>query len=269
MRLRCFPGSFSNCPEVRCASLGSGSRGNATLVEEGQTRLLVDCGFSAKETRRRLALRNVVPESLSALLVTHEHGDHIGGVGVVARDLGLPVYITSGTLRAAQKRLGTLANIKEFNAHESFGVGEIEVNPFPVPHDARDPAQFVFSNGDRSVGLLTDAGHITRTIQEALKGVDYLMLEFNYERDMLLNGSYPESLKARVDGDYGHLNNDQSAQLLRALDKQRLCGVVALHLSSENNHPDKVRFHLSTALQGAEILQTVADQEHGFDWVGI
>lgn len=264
---RCLSGLANTCTEVRCVSLGSGSRGNATVFEEGETRLLVDCGFSAKETRRRLALRGLAPDSLSAIIVTHEHGDHIGGVGVVARDLGLPVYITSGTLRVAQKRLGALTQVVEFNAHERFAVGDFEVRPFPVPHDARDPAQFVFSNGDCSVGLLTDAGHVTRTMREALNEVDYLLLEFNHDRDMLLQGSYPDALKQRVNGDYGHLNNDQSAQLLAAIDQHRLNGVVALHLSEENNHPDKVAACMATALKGSDVEQRVADQGFGFDWV--
>jgi len=266
---RCSTDFLSTCPELRCASLGSGSRGNATLVEHKGTRLLIDCGFSAKETRRRLALRNVEPGSLSALLVTHEHSDHIGGVGVVARDLGLPVYLTGGTLRAAEKRLGELPHIQEFNAHERFSVGEIEVRPFPVPHDARDPAQFVFDNGDCSLGLLTDAGHITRTMQEALNGVDYLMLEFNHDRDMLLRGSYPEALKSRVDGDYGHLNNEQSAQLLAGIDHRQLRGVVALHLSAENNHPKMVHARLATTLEATGVKHQVADQASGFDWIKI
>ncbi len=228
---------------------------------------MVDCGFSAKETRRRLALRKIDPSSLSALLVTHEHSDHIGGVGVVARDLGLPVYLTNGTLRAAHQRLGDLPEIHEFNAHENFSIGDIEIRPFPVPHDARDPAQFVFDTGNSSLGLLTDAGHVTRNMQEALSKVDYLMLEFNHDREMLAEGPYHDSLKSRVGGDYGHLNNDQSAQLLAGMDHQRLAGVVAMHLSVENNHPDKVRAQLATTLGASGVEHFVADQSTGFDWV--
>ncbi|MEL0083161.1 MAG: MBL fold metallo-hydrolase, partial [Gammaproteobacteria bacterium] len=239
--------------------MGSGSGGNGTLIEQGATRLLVDCGFSAKETRRRLASLEVDPASLTAILVTHEHGDHIGGVGVVARDLDIPVYITAGTQRVAEKRLGAVANIQEFSAHECFVIDGLQVSPFPVPHDARDPAQFVFGNGDRSVGLLTDAGHVSRAMLAALEPVDYLLLEFNHDRDMLLQGDYPEALKVRVDGDYGHLNNHQAAELLTAMDLQRLSGVVALHLSQQNNRPEKVKRCLSAVLAGHEVEQRIAD----------
>ena len=253
---------------MRCASLGSGSRGNATVVEQGKTRLLVDCGFSAREARKRLERIGVDPESLSGLLVTHEHADHIGGVRVLARGLGLPVYLTAGTARAAEKLLRDVDDIREFNAHESFQVDDIEVRPFPVPHDARDPAQFVFSNGEKSVGLLTDAGHVTRVMIEALSGVDYLMLEFNHDRQLLREGSYPQSLIERVDGDYGHLNNQQSVALLDKLDRSKLRGVAALHLSLENNSADRVRDCLADTLNDSGIDQVVACQEFGFTWFG-
>ncbi|MBV1961870.1 MAG: MBL fold metallo-hydrolase [Immundisolibacteraceae bacterium] len=253
---------------MRCASLGSGSRGNATVVEQGDTRLLVDCGFSAREARKRLARIEVEPDSLTALLVTHEHADHIAGVRVLARGLGLPVYLTSGTARAAEKLLRDVDGIREFNAHEPFEVGAIEVRPFPVPHDARDPAQFVFSNGDTSVGILTDAGHVTRVMVDALAAVDYLMLEFNHDRDMLWQGNYPQGLIDRVDSDYGHLNNQQSVALLNQLDLSRLSGIAALHLSHQNNSPDRVSECLADTLGDSGVEQIIACQEFGFSWFG-
>ena len=253
---------------MRCASLGSGSRGNATLVEQGNTRLLVDCGFSAREARKRLARIAVDPESLTAILVTHEHADHIAGVRVLARGLGVPVYLTPGTLRAAEKQLKDVDGLREFNAHEPFDVGDIEVRPFPVPHDAREPAQFVFGNGDISIGLLTDAGHVTRMMIDSLVAVDYLMLEFNHDRELLLQSSYPQGLINRVDGDYGHLNNQQSVALLKQLNRSKLSAVAALHLSMENNSPDRVRECLADTLGDSGVEQQVACQEFGFNWFG-
>ncbi|MBL4621638.1 MAG: MBL fold metallo-hydrolase [Immundisolibacteraceae bacterium] len=253
---------------MRCASLGSGSRGNATVVEQGNTRLLVDCGFSAREARKRLERIEIDPGSLTAILVTHEHADHIAGVRVLARGLGLPVYLTSGTARAAEKLLRDVDGIREFNAHEAFEVGDIEIRPFPVPHDARDPAQFVFSNGDTRIGLLTDAGHVTRVMIEALASVDYLMLEFNHDRELLLQGDYPQGLIDRVDSDYGHLNNQQSMALLSKLEPGKLKGVAALHLSHQNNSVDRVSQCLADTLNNSGIEQIIACQDLGFSWFG-
>jgi phosphoribosyl 1,2-cyclic phosphodiesterase len=205
---------------MRFASLGSGSHGNATLVEVGSTRLMIDCGFSCKETEKRLRQLEVEPDSIDAILVTHEHSDHISGVARYSRRHGTPVWMTPGTEAVHQG--GKVAELNRFSSHASFSIGDIDIQPFPVPHDAREPCQFVFSSGQKRLGLLTDAGSITRHMVEALEGLDALILEFNHDAGMLEEGPYPPGLKARVGGDFGHLSNHQAADLLGRLDLHRL-----------------------------------------------
>ena len=159
---------------MRFASIGSGSRGNGTLVSHGNTTLLVDCGFSAKEAEKRLEQVALTAKDLTAIVVTHEHADHINGVRVIARKYQLPVYATAGTAGCLAADLKH--TIHEFSCHEQFEIDDIEVNPFPVPHDAREPSQFVFSDGGAKVGLLTDVGMITTIIEQALSGCQALSL---------------------------------------------------------------------------------------------
>jgi phosphoribosyl 1,2-cyclic phosphodiesterase len=222
---------------MRFASLGSGSRGNAMLVEAGQTRLLVDCGYPLRELERRLCALGLCAESLTAILVTHEHADHVRGVGPLARRYGIPVFSSDGTARAAA--FGDLSSLRLFASHGgAFRIGDVEVGPYAVPHDAREPCQFVFSAEGRRLGLLTDAGRVTPHIVASLRGVDALLLECNHDTDMLARGPYPPTLRARVGGPLGHLSNAQAAALLQRLDLDRLSHLVAGHLSEKNNHPD-------------------------------
>jgi phosphoribosyl 1,2-cyclic phosphodiesterase len=222
---------------MRFASLGSGSRGNATLVEAGHTRLLIDCGYTLKEFERRLAALELCGEALSAILVTHEHADHVRGVGPLARRYGIPVLTSAGTARAAS--FGELPELRLFASHGgAFRLGDIEIGPFAVPHDAREPCQFVLAARGRRLGLLTDAGRITPHIVDSLRGVDALLLECNHDAGMLARGPYPPALRARVGGPLGHLSNVQAAGLLEHLDHGRLAHLVAGHLSEKNNIPD-------------------------------
>ena len=249
---------------MRFASLGSGSRGNATLISQGKTTLLVDCGFSARETEKRLQKLGLDASKLSAIVVTHEHADHVNGVRVLARKYRLPVYATTGTAGCMTADLTAL--ITEFSCHDVFDIGDIEVHPFPVPHDAREPSQFVFSNGQHRLGLLTDVGMSTPIIEQALSGCDALLLEANHDMDMLDNGDYPDHLKYRVAGRLGHLNNVQSAALLKKIDTSRLQHIVAMHLSEKNNSPDLVSPLFAEALQCDQSWIGIADQEAGFGW---
>ncbi|OUR88992.1 MBL fold metallo-hydrolase [Methylophaga sp. 42_8_T64] len=249
---------------MRFASIGSGSRGNATLISHKDTTLLVDCGFSARETEKRLQRLKFEPNKLSAILVTHEHADHINGVRVLARKYNLPVYATAGT--AAHLAADVMGLVTEFSSHEAFSVGDIEIQPFPVPHDAREPSQFVFHDGQHKLGLLTDVGSITPVIEEHLTGCDALLLEANHDRDMLDQGEYPEHLKYRVSGRLGHLNNVQSAKLLEKIDTSRLQHIVAMHLSEKNNSPNIVRPLFAQALDCDQSWIAIAEQETGFDW---
>lgn len=248
---------------MRFASLGSGSRGNATLIEQGDTLLLVDCGFSLRETERRLLRLGRDPAQVGAILVTHEHGDHICGVALFARRYKVPVWLSAGTRSACRDEIpGAVV----FNSHAPFAVGDLEITPFPVPHDAREPAQFVFGNGAHRLGLLTDTGSLTPHIEQQLTGCDALLLESNHDRTMLANGIYPPVLKARVGGDYGHLSNDQAAALLRRIDCSRLQHIVAAHLSDKNNTPQLAGAALSAALDCSQEWIGIAGQDDGLGW---
>ncbi|HXG27618.1 MAG TPA: MBL fold metallo-hydrolase, partial [Nevskiales bacterium] len=249
---------------MRFAYLGSGSRGNAALIQAGRTLLLLDCGFSVAETERRLARLGVTPADLAAIVVTHEHADHLGGVARLARKHRLPVWMTRGTHAAWLERD---VPMPEFCcAHTAFALGDIELAPYPVPHDAREPCQFVFSDGQRRIGVLSDAGHITPHIRASLSGCDALLLECNHDPAMLADGPYPERLKARVGGPLGHLSNAQAAALLGEIDVSRLQHLVATHISETNNRPGLVRAALAAALNCDPGWIAVAEQEQGLDW---
>ncbi len=250
---------------IRFASLGSGSAGNALLVESGATCLMVDCGFGQRETIRRLARLGRAPEQLTGILVTHEHGDHVGGVFPFARRHGLPVWLSHGTSSACQSAAQGV-ELRIIDGDAAFCVEALEVQPFPVPHDAREPLQFVFSDGNRRLGLLTDAGEITRQMRDMLSGVDGLILECNHDAGMLASSSYPLSLQKRIAGRLGHLANDAAANLLREIDSSRLQHIVAAHLSEQNNHPSLAVSALATVLGCPNERIGVAGQEAGFDW---
>ena len=251
---------------MRIASLGSGSRGNATLVQHHETTLLVDNGFSLKQFSQRLRRLDLEPEHIDAVLLTHEHGDHSGGVQRLCTNHGIPLWTAVGTARAA---LPPGFEYHSLVAGHRITIGDIEVLPVTVPHDANEPLQFIFHQVDngRRLGLLTDTGHITSHIVEAFDSLDGLLLEFNYDPDMLENGPYPEMLKQRVGGNHGHLSNHQSLDLLRRIDTSSLVCLVAAHISEKNNHPDIVGELIQ---QLDEVPEPVlANQDQGFDWIVI
>jgi phosphoribosyl 1,2-cyclic phosphodiesterase len=251
---------------MRFASLGSGSEGNALVVEVGGTRVLLDCGFGLKETQARLGRLGLAPEDLAAIVVTHEHSDHIGGVARLAAKYRLPVWLSYGT----HAFLANLDQVPEdchlFASHSAFAIGALCIQPFPVPHDAREPTQFVFSDGDARLGVLTDTGCATPHIASMLTGCDALLLECNHDADMLANGPYPPSLKRRVAGRHGHLDNEAAADLLRALDTSRLQHILAAHLSRKNNTPELARQALARALDCETEWIGIADQATGCPW---
>lgn len=249
---------------MRFTVLGSGSRGNATLVEVGVTSVLLDCGFSLVQLEQRLARAGKRARDLTAVLVTHEHGDHASGVATLARTHGVAVWATPGTARAA--KLLELPECREFDCHAPFAIGDVEVSPFPVPHDAREPCQFVFGDGARRLGILTDVGAATPHIVASLSGCDALVLECNHDADMLAAGHYPPSLKQRVGGRHGHLSNAQAGALLAELDSRRFQHVVAAHLSEKNNHPRLARRALAEVMHCDDEWIAVADQEQGLEW---
>jgi phosphoribosyl 1,2-cyclic phosphodiesterase len=251
----------------RFSLLGSGSRGNALLVECRDTRLLIDCGFGLRETERRLARLGVEPDALAAIVLTHEHGDHANGAGALARRYRIPLWMTPGTLHAlGAPACDAVPELRQFGSCERFAIGDIELHPYTVPHDAREPCQFVFSNGARRLGLLTDAGHITAHIQAQLSGCDGLVLECNHDRDMLADSAYPLSLKTRIGGPHGHLDNEAAAALLASLDTARLQHIVAAHLSEKTNTPWLARTALGSALGGEAARIEIASQDSGLLW---
>lgn len=251
---------------MRFASLGSGSEGNGLLVESGATRVLVDCGFRLKDTVARLARLSLTPADLAAVLVTHEHEDHAGGVARLARRYDLPVYLTYGTLSAIGGTASALPRLSLIDSHTPFLIGDLEIHPFPVPHDAREPSQFVFTDGDRRLGLLTDTGDTTPHIERMLSGIEALVLECNHDLGLLMNGRYPPSLKRRISGRLGHLDNDTAARIVSGIDCSRLQHLVAAHLSAQNNTPELARAAISGALGCAADWITVATQDEGVGW---
>ncbi len=249
---------------IRFAYLGSGSRGNAAVIRAGDTCVLLDCGLRLDDVDTRLARLGLSADDLTAILVTHEHGDHIGGVARLSRRNRIPVWLTYGTRSvwktAPAERLNTLS------PHRAFTLGDLQIEPYPVPHDAREPCQYVFSDGTHRVGVLTDAGSVTPHMRATLDRCDALLLEFNHDRDMLLRGPYPESLKRRVASNLGHLSNAQAAELLRAIDCTRLQHLVLTHISETNNTPDHALTAAAGALGHAPAWLTCAHQDDGLDW---
>jgi len=249
---------------MRFASLGSGSQGNALLVEAGGTKLMVDCGFGLKDCATRLERLGLQADDLDAILVTHEHGDHIGGVARFAARHGTPVWLTHGTARhlEAQDSL----TVRHIEGYSRFAIGDLEIAPFPVPHDASEPAQFVIGDGVRRLGILTDAGSVTAHMVDMLSGCQGLFLECNHDEALLRQSDYPPSLIERVAGDWGHLSNVAAADLLQRIAGSHLQHVVAAHLSQQNNRPELARKALSGALGCAPEWIAVANQGDGLDW---
>ena len=251
---------------MRFASLGSGSRGNALLVEAGATRLLLDCGFGPRETVAKLGRLGLAPEDLSGILITHEHSDHIGGAFKLATRHRLAVWMTHGTFAAASQGRSGIPRVELIDSQQSFQVGDLEIQPFPVPHDAREPVQFAFADGRHRLGVVTDLGSSTPHVERMLTGCDALVLECNHDADMLQRGDYPPHLKRRIAGRFGHLDNAASAALLSALDNRKLQHLIAAHLSQQNNTSNLARTALAGVLGCAEAWVGVADQDAGFGW---
>jgi phosphoribosyl 1,2-cyclic phosphodiesterase len=265
---------------MRFCSLGSGSEGNALLVEAGVSsdgsvraggsvtayRVLVDCGFRLKEIEARLAVINLEPTQIDAVLVTHEHGDHIGGVYRLAQAHGIPVYLTHGTYRN-----GPSSGKAEVHFLDPYGCIELpglKVEPIAVPHDATEPVQYLLDDGVSRLGVLTDLGHFTQHIADKLMGAESLILETNHDLQLLANNPrYPEMLKRRISGQYGHLSNLQASDVLRALSGGNLKRVIGAHLSKANNRPELALRALQEGAESQALEIFIADQENGFDWI--
>ena len=256
---------------MRLASLGSGSKGNGTLVCAGDLLVLVDCGFSLRETERRLAALGLSATDLAALLVTHEHGDHERGAGALARKYKTPLYSTFGTARAVTGKAAGFhgADWREVRPGRTFELADMTVTPVTVPHDALEPCQYRFSWRQRELGVLTDLGSLTPHVVDAYRECDALVLECNHEPELLAAGPYPASLKRRVGGNLGHLSNQQAATLLGHCNVDRLQHLVLSHLSEQNNTPDHALGWIHQAVEAGRERIRVASQEQGFGWLDI
>ena len=250
---------------IRFSSLGSGSAGNALLVESEASCLLLDCGFGLRDSVARLESHGRSPAALSGILVTHEHGDHVGGVFKLARKYALPVWITHGTWAACRESDAGL-DLRIIDSHRPLSIGDMEIQPFPVPHDAREPVQYVFSAGGRQLGVLTDVGEITPHIRAMLGACDALVLECNHDAGMLARSTYPASLKRRIASRHGHLENAVAANLLTQIDCSRLQHLVVAHLSERNNLPELAVAAVAEVLACDQAWVGVATAESGFPW---
>jgi len=261
---------------MKFASLGSGSEGNALLISAAAgadrpnagTTVMLDCGFALRETERRMLRLGLDPSDVSAIVVTHEHSDHVGGVFKFARRYRIPVWLSYGTWQAVEADARDV-NVRFCADGQRIAIGDLELTPYTVPHDAREPVQYVASDGAQRLGVLTDAGQSTAHLINALGACDALMLECNHDRAMLDKSPYPAFLKRRIGGDYGHLANDTSALILQALDRSRLRRVVGAHLSQQNNTPALALAALEGVLGDTFGALHIACQEEGFSWFDV
>jgi phosphoribosyl 1,2-cyclic phosphodiesterase len=221
--------------------LASGSKGNAIHISDGRTHLLFDAGLSGIEIQRRMEAAGLSVEALSGIVVSHEHSDHVRGVGVLARRFNLPVYISASTASAAANQLGRIDDLRPIRIGTSFDIDLLTIHPFSTSHDARDPAGFTIAHNDCKIGIATDLGIATGMVRHHLKACDVLVLEANHDPKMLADGPYPWPLKQRIKGRSGHLSNQASRDLLAELNHGGLCHVILAHLSETNNTPDKAR----------------------------
>lgn len=223
---------------VKTFSLQSGSNGNAIYVEANGTRLLFDAGITGVQAQRRMAGHSCDICEVDALLISHDHVDHIRSAGVYQRKFGLPIYVTQKTQRATWCKLGCLTDVRHFKAGESLTFDGVTVHTIPTPHDAADGVAFVVECEGKRLGILTDLGHPSKSLQELLESVDAAYLECNFDPTLLEQGAYPPALKARIRGPGGHLSNDDSAQLLRACGPRAPQWIAVAHLSQDNNRPE-------------------------------
>ena len=255
--------SMGTSDENIFCQLASGSKGNALYVRGTDSAVLIDCGLSGKELARRMELRELDPASLSAVVVSHEHTDHVGGVGVICRRYKIPLYITEATCGESLKKLGKTndMDIQFMECGRRFSVGSMEIHPFSISHDAADASGFRIITKGSVLGVATDLGVASHLVKEHLSGCDALVLEANHDPELLTaNPNYPWALKQRVRSRVGHLSNEESATLLDELDRSRLKHLVLAHLSEENNTPDMALAAAYNVLNGTNTSITVASQ---------
>jgi phosphoribosyl 1,2-cyclic phosphodiesterase len=251
---------------IETAVLSSGSKGNSTYIRAGKYSILVDAGLSGKGLEERMAALDLDPESLDALLITHEHKDHIKGIGILSRRYDLPIYANDGTWAEAESDLGKIKAKNKRVFSGDFVIGELEFSPYAISHDAAQPVGYVCQAGGKKIVLATDTGLMNEQITKKIKGADFFVLESNHDLEMLMTGKYPYFLKNRIKGDQGHLSNDDTAALLPQLIRDNFPTVVLAHLSEENNNPKVAYITVKNALKeagleiGRDLRMGCADQ---------
>ena len=241
--------------------LASGSKGNAIYVSSGAASILIDAGLSGIEIERRLNSQGISPADLDAILVTHEHSDHIQGVGALSRRFRLPVYVNLKTWAAAAAQLGNIHDLREFECGRPFEIENLRLHPFSISHDAKDPAGFVIHRNGAKIGIATDLGVVTSMVKEHLKMCNILVLEANHDSSMLLNGPYPWPLKQRIKGRCGHLSNEESKMLLKEVFHNRLKHVILAHMSETNNTVDRALDVVGQAIDRPSTQLSVSSQD--------
>lgn len=245
---------FCICP------LASGSRGNSLFISTPDTALLIDAGLSGKEIQRRMAMVGESPGDLAAIIITHEHSDHIKGAGILSRRFNIPVYVTSKTWAACQG-LGKIEHLAFFECGRAFTVGSIRIAPFSTSHDACDPAGLTLTFREKKIGIATDLGIVTHLVREHLKNSTALYLESNHDPEMLVSGPYPWHLKQRIQSRTGHLSNRDARNLVSELLHPNLRHIILAHLSEENNHPGKAVQEVAKGLNGSKPTLSVASPD--------
>ena len=240
---------------MKISILGSGSGGNSIYIESNNTRFLIDAGFSCKKIEERLRKIGKNLEGVDALLITHEHGDHIQGAGIISRKYNIPIYITRESFEAGEKKLGKIAgeNLKfidgKFKLNDDF-----LINPFDVMHDAVRTVGYRVENQDgKKIAVSTDIGYVSNLVRENFKDVDLMVIESNYDYNMLMNCSYPWDLKARVKSRNGHLSNNDAARFIKEMYSERLKKVYLAHISKDSNNPDIVKQTIEQELRDNKI----------------
>ncbi|MBN1841623.1 MAG: MBL fold metallo-hydrolase [Deltaproteobacteria bacterium] len=247
--------------------LASGSKGNAIFVSNDKTAILIDAGLSGTEIDRRLRSRNISPDALDAVVVSHEHGDHIHGVGVMSRRFHLPVYINEPTLAVSRTRLGALHEVRHFQRGASFCIGSLSIHPFSVSHDAADPVGFTIRDGGAKIGIATDLGVATKLVCHHLEGCSLMILEANHDLKMLEEGPYPWHVKQRISSRLGHLSNEASRDLLGAVAGSKLKHVIVSHMSETNNEPGKALSVVGEAVSHQAARLSLAPQHEAGDMI--
>lgn len=246
---------------LRFSLLSSGSAGNAILIDNGESKLLVDNGLSFKELQLRVGEIGETLDTLEAVLVTHEHGDHVKGIGVLSRKLGTPVYLTPPTFRSLNPKLGRIEPVHHFDSGDTLEIGRYSITSFRVSHDATDPVSFMIECDGCRLGLATDLGKATHLVRDRLQNCHALILESNYCHEMIRNSPYPPAIIQRIRSNMGHLSNADMNSLLSDLLHENLQWVVAVHVSQENNSEGLVREMAERVLRGHPAKLLVADQE--------